>query len=376
MLFLQNVSKYARVLAATGAILATNAVFAQHEVDDSADAGPVKISGNENAFGYSPAAMTAMMQSLGGINRYARTQAEDFVAAVAAHEKVPANFILPTPGSGPVLSMTALAYAAPGKNVVTVTPGYTQLTNLFASQGGTVKSVPLNENLAYDLKAIEAAIDKDTVIVYICNPNNPTGTVPDPEELKAFVRRIPKNVLIFADEAYLELAPGGVEKHSLAPLLNEGLNMIVSRTMSKAYGMAGLRVGYGMAKPEILTKLRPYYQGGPNLLALVGGTAAILDKEFLAENIANYAKVREMVTKELAGLGIKFAEPNGSFIFMETGIEAVEFQKLMLAEKIEVGRPFAPMTKWARVSIGTEDEMKRFLVAFKKVMTAQGKLKG
>lgn len=345
---------------------------AQHEVDSAADQGPVKINGNENAFGYSQMAMMAMMQKMPEVNRYAFEEGQEFVQAVAMREMVPPEFILPTPGSGPVLHMTALALAEPGKNVVTVTPGYQQFIRVFKAAGGEVKEVPVNDDLAYDLPAIKAAIDENTVAVYICNPNNPTGTIVDPDELRAFIKDLPDGVLAFADEAYLELAPGGLEKNSMIDLVRAGEDVIVSRTFSKVYGMAGLRLGYGVAKPEILKKLRLYYYGGPDKLALVAGTASLQDPGFFDMSVSSYTAVREMVKGELDAMGIEYADPNGSFIFMKTGVPIEELQSLMEAENVLIGRPFPPLLDWARVSIGTEEEMQVFLRAFKKVMASKG----
>lgn len=347
---------------------------AQHETDASAEQEPIKINGNENAFGYSQMAMMAMMQEMPNGNRYAFQQSQDFKAAVSAKELVPVDWILPTPGSGPVLHMTALAYAAPGKNVISVEPGYTQFTRVFEAAGGDVISVPLNDKLEYDLPAIKAAINADTVVVYLCNPNNPTGTIVDPAELRAFINDLPSGVLAFVDEAYLELAPGGLEKNSMIDLVRMGKDVVVSRTFSKVYGMAGLRAGYGVAKPDILKKLQLYYYGGPNILALVAATAAIQDAGYYDMSVSSYTAVRGMVTAELDAMGIEYAKPNGSFVFMKTGIPVSEFQAAMEAENVLVGRPFPPLLDWARVSIGTEEEMRVFLSAFKKVMTAAGKI--
>lgn len=358
------------------ALLPSAPLLAQHEFDyEEEDYGPVLIAGNENAFGFSQEAAMAIMQAVGTINRYPRAQAEAFINKAAAHMKVSPSQIIATPGSGPILVMTAMAYAAPGKNVVTVEPGYAQLTAAFRRFGGEVKAVPLNDKLEHDLDAIEKAIDANTVIVYICNPNNPTGTIVDPAALKAFIERVPERVLVFVDEAYLELAEGGIEKHTMAPLVAAGKkNVLVCRTFSKAYGMAGLRVGYAAASTEVLNKIRPFSQGGPSTLGFVGATAALEDVASLQANIAEYRRVRKMVTDALDGMRIKYAEPHGSFVFMHTGIDIREFQQLMEAENIFVGRPFPPMLDWARVSIGTEQEMNLFLAALRKIMAAKGRL--
>ncbi|MDP0501196.1 MAG: histidinol-phosphate transaminase [Verrucomicrobiota bacterium JB022] len=349
-------------------------VFAQHEISDDAERAPVKINGNENAFGYSQMAQMAIMQKLQGANRYAAAEAVELQNAIAAREGVPSNHVIQTAGSGPVLVMTALAYAKPGKNIVTVTPGYTQLSRAFEAHGGTVKEVPLNDKLQYDLAAVKAAMDENTAIVYICNPNNPTGTIINPLELTQFVLSAPKDVLVFVDEAYLELAPGGLEKNSMVKLVKQRENMIVARTFSKVYGMAGLRVGYGVAQPATLDKLRPYHMGGPSILSTVAATAALQDTDFFSYSVESYTSVRDMVKKRFDEMGLKYADPNGSFIFVQTGVPIEELQAAMEAEDVLIGRPFPPMLDWARISIGTEEEMQVFLEVFERVMKEKGKL--
>ncbi|MDQ8185886.1 histidinol-phosphate transaminase [Pelagicoccus sp. SDUM812002] len=363
------------LLAAATLTLTPQAAFGQHEVDSSEGSqGPIKISGNENAFGYSQMAMMAIMQELPDINRYAWEESQALVEAIAMREMVPGEYVVPTAGSGPVLQMAAMAYAAPGKNVVSVEPGYTQLVRTFDAFGGETKIVPLNDKLEYDLAAIKAAIDENTVMVYLCNPNNPTGTVVDPDALKTFIRELPEDIVAFVDEAYLELADGGLEANSMVSLVREGENIILARTFSKVYGMAGLRVGYGIMKPDAKKLLSKFHMGGPNKLGCVAAVASLQDAAFFEQSVTSYRTVRKMVTDRLDELGVEYAYPQGSFVFMKTGVPIKEFQALMEDQQIMVGRPFPPMLDWCRVSIGTEDEMSTFLTVFEDVMKGQGKL--
>lgn len=372
---LRSASFITSLFAAATIVLTPQVALGQHEVDSSeGDRGPIKISGNENAFGYSQMAMMAIMQELPDINRYAGEETAALIEALAMKEMVPGDYIVPTAGSGPVLQMAAMAYAAPGKNVVSVEPGYTQLVRTFDAFGGETKIVPLNDKLEYDLAAVKAAIDENTVMVYLCNPNNPTGTVTDPEALKTFIRELPEDIVAFVDEAYLELADGGLEANSMISLVREGENIILARTFSKVYGMAGLRVGYGIMKPDTKSKLRKFSMGGPNKLGCVAAVASLQDAAFFEQSVSSYRSVRKMVTDRLDELGIEYAYPQGSFVFMKTGVPIKEFQALMEAQQIMVGRPFPPMFDWCRVSIGTEDEMSTFLSVFEDVMKGQGKL--
>lgn len=370
----RSISLVASLFAAATLALSPQTILGQHEVDsDEGSQGPIRISGNENAFGYSQMAMMAIMQELPDINRYQWEETMELIEAISMREMVPTEYVVPTAGSGPVLQMAAMAYAAPGKNVVSVEPGYTQLIRSFKAFGGDTKIVPLNDKLEYDLDAVKAAIDENTVMVYLCNPNNPTGTMMDPDALKAFIKELPDDIVAFVDEAYLELADGGLEANSMVSLVREGENVILARTFSKVYGMAGLRVGYGLMKPETKEKLRKFQMGGPNKLGCVAAVASLQDTAFFEQSVTNYRTVRKMVTDKLDELGVEYADAQGSFVFMKTGIPIKEFQGMMEERNIMVGRPFPPLLDWCRVSIGTEDEMSTFLSVFEDVMTTQGK---
>lgn len=367
-----------RRLLLTGAgllALTPAAVFAQHEVDAEADLGPIVISSNENAFGFSQMAMMAMMEDVQQVNRYGRDNVVALVNLIAEREGVSPSWVMPTPGSGPFLLTTALAFAEPGKNVVTVAPGYTQLTEAFKKFGGDVITVPLNDKLEYDFEALSKAINEDTVMVYICNPNNPTGTCPDPEAIKSFIRGLPDGVVAFVDEAYLELAEGGLDKHTMRTLVQEGEDLVIARTFSKVYGMAGARIGYGFGKPEIMEKIAKYnIAGGPSRVGAAGALAALNDAEFYDFSVTSYQTVRKMVTDRFDELGLTYAKPNGSFVFVKTGIPIQALAPMMEARNIRIGRAFPPLLDWARVSIGTEQEMRTFLAVFEEILRAQGKI--
>jgi histidinol-phosphate aminotransferase len=298
--------------------LSVQASFAQGT--PTANDGLIRLGSNENAFGYSPRALAAMTAVLESGNFYNRNNVDDFVQTVAEFEKVTPDFVLPTAGSGPVLLMTAFAYAKPGANVVTTAPGYTQLTRTFLDMGGEVKYVPVGADYGQDLAAMSRAIDANTTIVYICNPNNPTGVLADPAELRRFVMSIPRDVLVFVDEAYLELSTGGLAANSMAPLVKARQNLIISRTFSKSHGMAGIRAGYGLANPAVLANLRKFYQGGPTFVSAVGAREALLDTEFMAGNAKKYQDVRDYVAAEFDRMGITYAKPEGAFIWFKSAM--------------------------------------------------------
>jgi histidinol-phosphate aminotransferase len=331
---------------------------------------PLRLGSNENPFGYSPKAKEAVIRYIESANYYNRNEVDEMVRVCAEKEGVAPAYILPTAGSGPLLEMTGAAFGREGVNIVTAAPGYPQLTSTFAKWGGTIKYVTVNDQLGYDFKAMALSIDGDTSMVYICNPNNPTGVLADPAELRRFIMSVPAHVLVFVDEAYLELSAGGVPVNSMAPLVKVRRNLVVSRTFSKAYALAGFRAGYGIGHPDTLARLQRHNIGAsPSYLAAIAAQEAVRDQAHLQENVRKYQEVRAYVCKEFDRMGLAYAKPEGAFILFKAGIDSSEFVKKMLDKKIMVTRPFglgpleADYADWVRVSIGTQEDMELFLGA-------------
>ena len=362
-------------LTLTFAVLLLSTPARLHAGKPTAHDGATRISSNENPFGFSDKALQKMKAALEAGNYYNHNDVAEMVTVLAGREGVPENYILPTPGSGPVLMMTAWAYAKPGVNIVTTAMGYTQLTREFVDHGGDVKFAPLSERMGYDFKSLSRAIDDRTVIVYICNPNNPTGALADPAELRRFILSVPENILVFVDEAYLELADSGLAANTVAPLVKVRKNLIVSRTFSKGYAMAGLRAGYGIAPPEVLAKLRHFYVGAPSYLAAIAATESVKDQAHLEANRAHYKEVRDYACKEFDRLGIAYAaKPQGAFIYFRSGMQDKELvaklksRNILISGSRESGVPEGAYGDWARVSLGTKEEMDLFLGELAKLL--------
>lgn len=351
------------VIALMGALAAPLYLGAQPTAENS----PIRLGSNENAYGYTPKAKEAMIKYIESGNYYNRNDVNDLVTLLAKKEGVPKDHIITTNGSGPVLMMTALAYAEPGKNVVTTEMGYTQLIRKFVARGGDVKFAALSDEMGYDFDALKSEIDDDTVIVYICNPNNPTGVLADPNELKQFIMSIPKDILVFVDEAYLELSDGNFMINTMAPLVKIRKNMLLSRTFSKSYAMAGLRIGYGVGDPKVIDKIRDFYMGPPTYLSAIAAQEAVKDTMHLAENVKRYKAVRAYTAAGLDKLGVSYADPQGAFIYFQSGLPVADVREAMTAAGIlisgsrESGVEKGKYDKWARVSIGTKTEMDAFL---------------
>lgn len=353
------------MLSVFGGILIS--VSSHAEPAPTLEGSALRLSSNENAFGYTGKAKDAVIKYLDGGSYYNRNNVSDLIALCSEKEGVPKDYILTTAGSGPLLMMTALAYVSPEKNVVTTEMGYTQLIRKFDQMGGQIKYAALGEDMGYDFETLGDAIDENTAIVYICNPNNPTGVLADPMELKKFILTIPKDVLVFVDEAYLELSEGNFSIMTCAPMVKTMDNVIVTRTFSKAYGLAGFRVGYGIANPKILEKIGMYGMGTPSYLAAIAAQEAIKDDEYMAKNVELYQTNRQYVCDEFDKMGIEYAKPQGAFVYFKTGIDqqvlrdALSESGILISGSRESGVITGKFKEWARVSIGTKEQMDKFL---------------
>lgn len=324
----------------------------------------IRLNFNENPFPVAPSVKTAILEDLEEASRYPVAETRAFLSLLAETQGVLEEQILLTPGSGPLLEMAGMAWAGPGRILVTAAPSYRQLTQSWLDHGGSVLEIPLNDSLSIDLEALQAAITDSTALVYLCNPNNPTGTLLEPEALKTFIQSLPLSVLVFVDEAYIELSEGGEAKNSMLSLMGEQPNLVISRTFSKVYGLAGLRVGYGVMPVGLKDDLLPYYQGGPNRLGVAAARSGLEDPSWVEENRKEFLRIRNLVTNQFDAWGLRYATPHGNFIFFETGQPIEAFRREMLeTHRIRVGRPFPPYDFWCRVSLGTEEEMRLFLNA-------------
>lgn len=328
-----------------------------------------KLNANENPHGPSPKAIEALAANLGTSNRYAWKNLFALIENIADYEGVKPENVLMGPGSSDILEKTAMILFKDGKgNVVSADPAYMSLVKVAEASGATWKSVPLKD-WAHDLDAMEAAIDADTRLVYICNPNNPTGTITDSQKLVDFCKRVSEKVTVFVDEAYLDFLEDG-HKQSMVGLINEGKDIIVARTFSKIHGMAGLRVGYAIAQEATLEKFRAITRGGMGIShpAVYAALASMEDKDFLMKSRALNTAARDYTFSALKGMGHEPVPSYTSFMIFPIEMDGKDFLSKMYDLKVAV-RSFQFMDKtWCRVSMGTMDEMKLFTAAVGKVL--------
>ena len=328
-----------------------------------------KLNANENPYGPSPMAVKAFKDGTSGGNRYAWKELFALMDKIATLEEVSPENIIMGPGSSDLLEKFAMVLFSNGGNVVSADPAYMSLIRVAEACGGTWKPVPLKDDWSHDLDAMEAAVDADTKLVYICNPNNPTGTITDAKALLDFCSRVSEKAPVFVDEAYLWFLEDAMAQ-SMVKLIAEGKNIIVARTFSKIHGMAGLRVGYGVAQKAMVDKIQTITRGGmgisyPSVLAAM---AAMDDEDFISKSRDLNAKARDYTFTSLKEMGFDPVPSHTSFMIFPIAMEGKEFLEKMLSQKVGV-RAFQFMEKdWCRVSMGTMEEMKLFTKALQKVI--------
>jgi histidinol-phosphate aminotransferase len=323
-----------------------------------------RLNANENPYGPPESTKKAVMESVAGGNRYSWKELATLVDKIAKKEGVTPEHIMMGPGSSDLLEKVALVLFMKGGNVVSADPTYMSLIRVAEAVGATWKSIPCKSDWSHDLKAMEAAIDKDTKMVYICNPNNPVGSITAGKELLDFCSRVSEKVPIFIDEAYLELAEGtGTE--SMVSLLSQNKNVIIARTFSKIMGMAGLRVGYAVATPAFLDKIQKITRGGMGIshTSVLGAIASFEDKDFQANTKKLNTECKQYLYENLTKMNYKYIPSYTNFVIFPIVMNGKDFLAKMTAKGIAI-RTFDIQNKpWCRVSMGTMDEMRMFVKA-------------
>lgn len=355
------------LLASAAAPLALRPILAR-AARRGVRAAPIRLHSNENPYGPSPAAQEAMTAAFGESNLYPSSKYRELASLIAKREGLTPEHVVLGAGSHEVLRMTAMAYGLVGGEVATAYPTFEGLERYATTIGAHVHRIPVDDNLVMDLAAMERRLSQAVRLVFLCNPNNPTGTITPHETLRPFVTEASRRTVVLVDEAYYELVTDPAFK-TMVPLVAEGRNVIVSRTFSKVYGLAGLRVGYALARPDIAARLRQFRTGSSiNIIGLRAAIAAYKDPAFVQWSRDTIASERDRVAAKLSSLGHRSVPSQANFIFFHLGRPIGAFQEAMAAEGILVGRPFPPHLDWCRLSIGKPEEMSAFLEAFQRVM--------
>jgi histidinol-phosphate aminotransferase len=332
------------------------------------------LSSNENCWGPPDSVMKAMNSAWKYSNRYGYPDG-NLVGEIAKLHGVKQENILLGAGSGEILDVVGTTYLLGGKKVLGVEPSYGSVYQHATSIKTEAIKLPLNKDYTQNIPAmIKAANARQSEIglVYLCNPNNPTGIVVTKDEVKELLDGLPKGMPVLIDEAYHHFVDDPRYATSV-PYVIEGRPVIIARTFSKIAALAGMRLGYAVAPAEMIQKMRPYSMGSINALVKWGGVASLKDTAAQADVKKKVIDLRKKTTAELAAYGYQSLPSETNFFMVEIGREIQPVIQEFAAKKVAVGRPFPPMTKHMRVSIGTAEEMARFMTAFKEIFPAKSK---
>ena len=332
----------------------------------------IKLASNENPLGMPASAKQAMLAALADIGRYPDSNGFDLKQAITAKYSVPQDWVTLGNGSNDILELAAHAFVQPGQSVVYAQYSFAVYALATQAVGGRAIVVPA-KHYGHDLQAMAEAISKDTKLVFIANPNNPTGTFIPAAEIEAFLKKVPQDVVVVLDEAYNEYLAPELQYDSVE-WVRQYPNLLVSRTMSKAYGLAGLRIGFGIAQPSITDLLNRIRQPfNVNSMAQAAAVAALTDVDFLQKSAKLNADGYRQLTKAFDAMGIEYVPSYGNFVLFKVGDDEGAGARVNLA-LLKLGIIVRPvgnygLPQWIRVSIGLPEENEAFIAALKQVLS-------
>ena len=326
----------------------------------------IKLSSNENPYGPSEEVQKTVIKAFENGCRYPTTYSKLLEAKLANKHSVNPENIIITGGSGEGLKIAGLTLTRGGGEILSGKPTYLAMMDFAEQWGAKINWVPVKEDKSFDLNEINNRINNKTKLVFLCNPNNPTGTVIPKETLIDFCLSASKETIIFSDEAYYDFIQTP-NYPSMDYLVKEGKNIIVSRTFSKVYGLAGFRIGYLIVPSHLSKQIRKNVVAKSNVLAIAAADKALEDKEFYNFSLNKIKQGRNMITTTLDELGLNYVPSNTNFVFFHSKKHIDDLGKQMLDRGVKVGRPFPPYYDWCRVSIGTLEETKIFTKALENI---------
>lgn len=333
------------------------------------DTGTIILNANENALGPSEAVVRAIGNSVKEANRYPWQTRQILAERISGMEGVPTDRILIGAGSTEILQLAGLAFGAYGGTIVSSYPTFPMMMQHASNFDARWIKVPLDQHFNHDLDALLKA-SEGAQLVYISNPNNPVGTMTPVQELLLFCRSVSPDTVVFVDEAYIEFCNAGL-KDSLASEVARTDNLIVARTFSKIYGMAGLRVGYAYAHPDLVRKMKQHHIGfeiNIPITSLQAAVAATGDQDFIRYCKAETRKNRQLVYDAFDKWGVTFVPSHTNFIYFETRRFAPDITHLLEKNGILI-LSYPDQPGYARVSIGTETQMQQFLEVIRQYLT-------
>jgi histidinol-phosphate aminotransferase len=325
-------------------------------------AGPLRLDANENPLGLSPAARSAVLEGLGEANRYPLAGVDRLREAIARRHGTTPEHVALGNGSTEILRIAVAAFGGSAGTLVVAEPTFEDVTSYASPFPFRIERVPLTERFAHDIAAMRERADRapGPTVVYLCNPNNPTGTLTDCAAIEAWIAEAPERAFFVVDEAYFDFVddPG---YRSLDRRAFDQPNVLVVRTFSKIFGMAGLRAGYGLARADTVARIAAHAtQVTPNHLAQVAAIASLQDPELIERGRATNARARRILCDALEALNLEYLPSQTNFVMHRIPGDLDTYRRRMSERGARVGRPFPPMTSYNRVSIGLPAEMEEF----------------
>ncbi len=324
----------------------------------------VLINANENPMGPCPEAAEAMRNVIQKGGRYMYQLTDELAKTLAEVEGVKPDYVRPFAGSSAPLHQSVLAFCSPQKSYVAGDPGYEAGGRAAKFIGARAINVPLTKDYAHDVKAMAAA-DPSAGLIYLCNPNNPTGSLTSREDMEWLLANKPAGSILVVDEAYIHIADGA---SSMVDMAGKDKEIIILRTFSKLYGMAGLRAGAAIGRPDLLDKIMPYSAGALPVTAMVGATTSLKVKTLVAERRKIIKDIREDTLSFLDKNHIHYVPSVSNKFMVDVKRPGREVIDLMAKENVYIGRVWPSWPTYVRVTVGSREDMAKFKTAFLKVM--------
>ena len=330
--------------------------------------GQIRLMFNENPYGPSPKALAEVAKILPMTAYYPGEIENDLMSLFMERHNLDREQVFLASGSNEGLQAAMMAFGKSGK---VISPALTYSDHLLYAEklGVEVQRIPLRDDMAIDLEAMARAVDDSVSLVYLCNPNNPTGMAIDGDELRSFCRELEGRVPILIDEAYNELTDKP-DYTSMIDLVRGGANILITRTFSKIFGMAGLRVGYGMGHPDMVSVVKDNVMAWPNGVGLYAAYHSYLDEDFIAFSREKVIQGREMVNATFRRHGIEPLPSQTSFVYADIGRNADEFEAAMAARNVRIRGAYEGYDTFSRVSMGRLEELEIFDRVFSEVFSA------
>jgi histidinol-phosphate aminotransferase len=325
------------------------------------DEPPVRLNSNENAYGPSAKTVAALHEALQSVNRYPYSQHDALVERIARHHAVKSEQVLLGCGSSDILRMAAAAFLHPGKRLIQADPTFDAMGHYAQNTGAEVVSLRLTPHFGHDLEAMSQHLDENTTLVYICNPNNPTGTLTPRADLELFIKKLPANTQILIDEAYHQYAGESSRYQSFIDHPVDHERVLVTRTFSHVYGLAGLRLGYAVGSPRVLQLMRAHAtEQCVNSVVAQTAVAALEDVDGLRDAVKRNTDDRQEFRNAAMVRMLKPIDSSTNFVMMDTHHPAQEVIEHFEKNQVIIGPYFPAMDTHIRVSLGTRPEMMSF----------------